>query len=96
MTGKKVVGSKNDISKSCPKFFKLGDNFFYFDNISKMRILQPENTFSEGWTYLKLVCGPIRNRFMDLLETGLWTYQKPVCGPIRNRFVDLSETSLWT
>ena len=29
MTGKKVVGSKNDISKSCPKFCKLVDGFFF-------------------------------------------------------------------
>ena len=31
MTEKKVVGSKNDINKSCPKFYELGDKFFYFD-----------------------------------------------------------------
>ena len=30
MTEKKVVGSKNDITKSCPKFYKLGDEFFLF------------------------------------------------------------------
>ena len=35
MTEKKVVGSKNDITKSCQKFYKLGDNFFYFDKIWK-------------------------------------------------------------
>ena len=39
MTGKKVVGVKNDFSKSCPKFCKLGEEFFYFDEISKMRLL---------------------------------------------------------
>ena len=27
---KKVVKSKNDFSKSCPKFCKLGDEFFLF------------------------------------------------------------------
>ena len=27
---KKVVGSKNDIPKSCPKFYELGDEFFLF------------------------------------------------------------------
>ena len=48
MTGKKVVGVKNDFSKSCPKFCKLGEEFFYFDEISKMRILQPKNASSEG------------------------------------------------
>ena len=36
-----------------------------------------------SWTYQKPVCGPIRNRFVDL-----W----PVRGPIGNQFVDLSET----
>ena len=30
------------------------------------------------WTYRKRVCGPIRNRFKDLSETGLWTYREPV------------------
>ena len=49
-----------------------------------------------GWTYWKLVCGPIGNRFMDLSETGSWTYWEPVCGPNGNRFVDLTETGLWT
>ena len=43
MTGKKVVGSKNDFTKSCPKFCKLGDEFFYFDKISKMRLLELKN-----------------------------------------------------
>ena len=28
--GKKVIKSKNDFSKSCPKFCKLGDDFFLF------------------------------------------------------------------
>ena len=45
-----------------------------------------------GWTYRKLVSGPIGNQFVDLLETGLWTYWKLVCGPNGNRFVDLTET----
>ena len=49
-----------------------------------------------GWTYRKLVRGPIGNRFVDLSETGLWTYRKPVCGPNGNRFVDLTETGSWT
>ena len=49
-----------------------------------------------GWTYRKLVSGPIGNQFVDLLETGLWTYSKPAREPIGNRFVDLSETGLWT
>ena len=49
-----------------------------------------------GWTYRKLVHGPIGNRFVDLLETGLWTYRKPVRGPNGNRFVDLTETGSWT
>ena len=49
-----------------------------------------------GWTYRKLVRGPIGNQFVDLLETGLWTYWKLVCGPNGNRFVDLTETGLWT
>ena len=44
MTEKKVVKSKIAFSKSCPKFYKLGDDFFYFDEISKMRILEPKNT----------------------------------------------------
>ena len=48
------------------------------------------------WTYRKLVSGPIKYCFVDLLETDLWTYQKPVCGPIGNWFVDLTETGLWT
>ena len=48
ITGKKVVGSKNDIPKSCPKFYKLGDEFFYFDKISKMRVLQPKNALLKG------------------------------------------------
>ena len=43
MTEKKVVGSKNDINKSCPKFCKLGDEFFYFDEISKMKLLRLKN-----------------------------------------------------
>ena len=30
MTRKKVLGSKNDISKSYPKFYKLGDESFLF------------------------------------------------------------------
>ena len=45
---KKAVGSKNDFSKSCLKFCKLSDNFFYFDEISKMRILEPKNVFFVG------------------------------------------------
>ena len=48
MTKKNIVGSKNDITESCPKFCKLGDDFFYFDEISKIRILQPKNASSEG------------------------------------------------
>ena len=48
MTGKKVVQSKIAFSKSCPKFCKLGDEFFYFDEISKMRILEPKNAFLYG------------------------------------------------
>ena len=44
-----------------------------------------------GWTYRKLVCGPIGNQFVDILKTGSWTYRKPVCGPIGNQFVDLLE-----
>ena len=36
----------------------------------------------------KLVCGPIGNWFVDLLETGLWTFWKLVCEPIGNQFVD--------
>ena len=39
---KKVIKSKNDFSKSCPKFCKLGDDFF-FDEISKMRLLRRKN-----------------------------------------------------
>ena len=42
---KKVIKSKNGISKSCPKFYKLGDDFFYFDEISKLWILEPKNVF---------------------------------------------------
>ena len=49
-----------------------------------------------GWTYWKLVCGPIGNRFVDLSETGSCTYRKPVSGPIGNRFADLSEIGSWT
>ena len=30
MTEKKVVKSKIAFSKSCPKFYKLGDDFFLF------------------------------------------------------------------
>ena len=45
MTEKKVVKSKNAFSKSCPKFYKLGDEFFYFDEISKLWILEPKNVF---------------------------------------------------
>ena len=52
--------------------------------------------FHLGWTYRKLVRGPIGNRFVDLSETGSWTYWKPVCGPIGNPFVDLTETGSWT
>ena len=48
MTEKKVVKSKIAFSKSCPKFYKLGDEFFYFDKISKMRILEPKNAFLQG------------------------------------------------
>ena len=52
--------------------------------------------FHLGWTYRKLVRGPIGNRFVDLSETGSWTYRKPVRGPNGNRFVDLTETGSWT
>ena len=52
--------------------------------------------FHLGWTYRKLVRGPIGNRFVDLSETGSWTYRKLVCGPIGNRFMDLPETGSWT
>ena len=45
MTKKKVVGSKNDIPKTCPKFYKLGDDFF-FDEISKFWILEAKSVFS--------------------------------------------------
>ena len=38
---KKVIKS----NKSCPKFYKLGDDFFYFDEISKLWILEPKNVF---------------------------------------------------
>ena len=48
MTEKKVVRSKNDINKSCPKFCILGDEFFYFDKILKIRILQPKNAYLKG------------------------------------------------
>ena len=48
MTEKKVVKSKIAFSKSCPKFYKLGDDFFYFDEISKMRVLQPKNALLKG------------------------------------------------
>ena len=61
---------------------------------AKITIVDLSETGS--WTYWKLVCGPIGNRFVDLSETGSWTYRKPVRGPIGNRFVDLSETGLWT
>ena len=43
MTGKKVIGSKNYFSKSCPEFYKLGGDFFPFDEISKIRLLQRKN-----------------------------------------------------
>ena len=64
-----------------------------------------------GWTYSKLVHGPIGNRLMDLLETGSWTYRKrfvdlletgswtywkPILGPMGNPFVDLLKTDSWT
>ena len=60
-----------------PDFCK---NYLIFAKISFLRL---------GWTYWKLVRGPIGNRFVDLLETGSWTYWKPVRGrgPIGNRFV---------
>ena len=45
---KKVIISKNAFSKSCPKFYKLGDDFFYFDEISKLWILEPKNVFAPG------------------------------------------------
>ena len=43
--GKKVIKSKNDRNKVCPKICKLGDIFFYFDKISNMKILEPKNAF---------------------------------------------------
>ena len=42
---KKVVESKNVFYKSCQKFHILGGNFFLFDKISKMGILEPKNAF---------------------------------------------------
>ena len=42
---KKVIKLKNDRNKSCPKFYKLGDEFFLFDKISKLWILEPKNVF---------------------------------------------------
>ena len=48
MTEKKVVKSKIAFSKSCPKSYKLGDDFFYFDEISKMRVLQAKNALLKG------------------------------------------------
>ena len=45
---KKVVGSKNVFYKSCWKFYILGGFFFFFDEISKMRILEPKNAFWKG------------------------------------------------
>ena len=38
---KKVIKSKNDFSKSCPKFCKLGST-----KSKKMWILEPKNVFS--------------------------------------------------
>ena len=40
---KKVIKSKNDKTKSCPKFYKFDDNFFYFDEFLKKRLLQLKN-----------------------------------------------------
>ena len=45
---KKVVESKNALYKSCQKFYILGGDFFYFDENSKMRVLQPKNVILEG------------------------------------------------
>ena len=40
--------SFDEINIICPKFCKFGDEFFYFDKISKMRILEPKNAFWKG------------------------------------------------
>ena len=66
---KKVVGSKNDFSKSCQKFCKLGDEFFYFDEISKMRLLRLKNDilimYIMAWVEL---ANSVRNFFFLLWD----------------------------
>ena len=44
---KKFVGSKNVFHKSCRKFHILGGDFFHFDKIQKMRVLEPKKDFLE-------------------------------------------------
>ena len=67
MTEKKVVGSKNDINKSCPKFCKLGDNFSLFgrnfkneDSRAKKRFFvgskkEVKKSSNQKMTFLKVV-----------------------------------------
>ena len=47
MTEKKVVGSKNEINKSCPKFYKLGDDFFLFWQNLKTTDARAKKRFSD-------------------------------------------------
>ena len=45
---KKVIKSKNDFSKSCPKFCKLGDNFFILTKIKKALQASYTNLLKNG------------------------------------------------
>ena len=47
MTEKKVVKSKNAFSKSCPKFYKLGDKFFLFWRNLKIMDSRAKKRFSD-------------------------------------------------
>ena len=44
---KKVIKSKNDRNKSCPKFYKLGDEFFLFWRNLKIMDSSAKKLFSD-------------------------------------------------
>ena len=43
-----LISLRFNYLKKNVQFCKLGDNFFYFDKISKMRSPEPKNAFLKG------------------------------------------------
>ena len=68
---KKVIISKNAFSKSCPKFYKLGDEFFLFWRNLKIMDSRAKKRFSD-FAYKTRVFSPgaPKNRNFDEKNHG--------------------------